>query len=153
LAEAKRYVWEYPLMEWGWDLERCIQAIDDAGMPVPPKSACFFCPNQQPEEVCDLTPEERARTMRIEITAEPYNRRCHGLWRRPRKRDGRPGAITQYILAEGLPFLPLSSLDPIPTNPACAKARQGYTFQPPHAGPTLAQQVEDAVHRELILSL
>jgi hypothetical protein len=41
-AEGNRYEWQYPLMEWGWDLERCKQAIADAGMPIPPKSACFF---------------------------------------------------------------------------------------------------------------
>ena len=38
-------------MDWGWDLERCKQEIADAGLPIPPKSACFFCPNQKPEEV------------------------------------------------------------------------------------------------------
>jgi hypothetical protein len=163
--EASRYEWEYPLMDWGWDLERCKQAIDDAGMPLPPKSACWFCPNQQPEEVHDLTDEERARIMRMEMTAEPFNRKVHGLWRRPRKCDGRPGSITEYILKEGLPFVPIESLKPIPQNPACAKSERGYTFRPPHSSTTLAQKVagevtttaapdaEDTFHRQLLLAL
>ena len=86
--DAQRYEWQYPLMEWGWNLERCKQAIDDAGMPIPPKSACFFCPNQRPEEVEELSDEERARIVRMELRAEPYNRKVHGLWRQPRPNHG-----------------------------------------------------------------
>lgn len=34
----------YPLIELGLDRDDCKQIIADAGLPVPPKSACFFCP-------------------------------------------------------------------------------------------------------------
>jgi hypothetical protein len=144
--DADKYTWLYPLMEWGWDLERCKQAIADEGMPIPPKSACFFCPNMQPREVHDLSDEERARVIRMELTAEPFNRKVHGLWRRPRKKAELPGSITEYILKQGLPFIPLEELEDIPINPACQKAEAGCTFHPPHNSPTLWSQLADAGH-------
>jgi hypothetical protein len=42
--EDARYVVRYPLREWGWTRERCVERIAATGLPVPPKSACFFCP-------------------------------------------------------------------------------------------------------------
>jgi|SRR5215831_11810233 len=41
----------YPLIEWGWDRERCEQEILAAGLPVPVKSACWFCPASKRSEV------------------------------------------------------------------------------------------------------
>lgn len=34
----------YPLIDLGLDRAACAQIIRDAGLPVPPKSACYFCP-------------------------------------------------------------------------------------------------------------
>ena len=144
--DAKRYEWQYPLMEWGWNLERCKQAIADAGMPIPPKSACFFCPNQRPEEVEELSDEERARIVRMELRAEPYNRKVHGLWRRPRRTLGLPGSITEYILAKNLRFTPLDELPEVPLNPCCQMAQRQCTFRPPHRWYSLREQLEDAGH-------
>ena len=126
---------------------------------MPPKSACFFCPNQKPEEVLDLSEEERGRIVRMEIAAEPYNREVEGLWRRGRRRDGRQGSVTEYMLRNGIPFTAPDDLEPMPPNPACARATQGFTFRPPHRRCSLAEMVarrmrgEDAVHRELIQGL
>lgn len=145
-AEGNRYEWQYPLMDWGWNLERCKQAIDDADMPIPPKSACFFCPNQRPEEVEELSEDERARIIRMELRAEPYNRKVHGLWRRPRRTMGLPGSITEYILARDLPFTPLTELPEVPLNPSCQMAQRQCTFRPPHCRPLLREQLEDAGH-------
>lgn len=36
------YRFWYPLIEWGWGREDCVAAIERAGLPVPPKSACFY---------------------------------------------------------------------------------------------------------------
>lgn len=44
----------YPLREWGWDRERCQREIDRAGLPVPVKSACFFCPASKQHEITQL---------------------------------------------------------------------------------------------------
>lgn len=35
---------QYPLLELGLSRTDCIEIIRKAGLPVPPKSACFFCP-------------------------------------------------------------------------------------------------------------
>ncbi|MDF0491480.1 hypothetical protein PX554_25515 [Sphingomonas sp. H39-1-10] len=37
-----RFLFRYPLREWGWTREDCIARIQAAGLPVPVKSSCFF---------------------------------------------------------------------------------------------------------------
>lgn len=167
LARDAHYDYRYPLIEWEWTLEQCIDEIQAAGLAVPPKSSCFFCPNIRPEEVRELTDEERGRIMRIEIMAEPYNQKVYGLWRRDRKRDGRPGSITEFILKEKLSYIHPDDLpDTMPLNPACGKADRGYTFRPPHRDvslksllkgyeeqnifPDFFNFVEDELHTNLI---
>ena len=49
LADPKYSKW-YPLMEWGWDRAACMQAIENAGLPQPGKSSCFFCPSMRAED-------------------------------------------------------------------------------------------------------
>lgn len=49
--DSDKYEVQYPLIEWGWDRDACIEAIDRAGLPRPGKSACFFCPSSRPSEV------------------------------------------------------------------------------------------------------
>lgn len=44
--------WEtpsYPLLDLGLSRHDCERIISDAGLPVPPKSACWFCPMQGPK--------------------------------------------------------------------------------------------------------
>lgn len=41
----------FPLIEWGWGREECKEAIVRAGLSVPQKSACFFCPSSTKPEV------------------------------------------------------------------------------------------------------
>lgn len=58
----------YPLVEWGWDRDACVAAIERTGLAVPPKSSCFFCPEMREEEILDLRDEnpelfERALAM------------------------------------------------------------------------------------------
>jgi len=43
--------WIYPLREWGRTRERCIAEIAKAGLPVPPKSACWCCLGGETEVV------------------------------------------------------------------------------------------------------
>lgn len=63
--------WEfwYPLIEWRMDRDSCIKEILDAGMPVPPKSSCFFCPATRKEELVKLQlshPDLAARAVALE---------------------------------------------------------------------------------------
>lgn len=49
--DADLYDMEYPLQAWGWDRARCQKVIAAAGMPVPIKSACYFCPASKTGEL------------------------------------------------------------------------------------------------------
>lgn len=43
-AEDADFLYEYPLQQLGWTRADCIRAIVEEGLPVPMKSACWFCP-------------------------------------------------------------------------------------------------------------
>jgi hypothetical protein len=122
----------YPLIQWGWDRDECKARIEEAGLPVPPKSACIFCPNMKPHELDGLTEEELGRIVRVEVMAEPYNRKVEGLWRRRRKIDDRAGSITEYLVENDIPFTHPDELEFMPLNPACNKGKRGFTFNEPH---------------------
>ena len=68
------YLNRYPLIEWGWGREGCEAAITRAGLCVPPKSSCFFCPNMKEWEILELKerhPELLERALQIERNAGP----------------------------------------------------------------------------------
>lgn len=46
-----KYTRIYPLIEWNMGRDECIQSIEDAGLVLPGKSACFFCPNSRMHEI------------------------------------------------------------------------------------------------------
>lgn len=50
----------FPLQEWSWDQDACLAAIQRAGLPPPPKSACFFCPATTKAQVRELARTEPA---------------------------------------------------------------------------------------------
>ena len=43
-GDDPQYEYWYPLMDWQMDRAACERLIADAGLPIPVKSACFFCP-------------------------------------------------------------------------------------------------------------
>lgn len=49
----------YPLQSVGWDRERSVKEIRKAGIKVPPKSSCTFCPAMQPWELWELAGTEK----------------------------------------------------------------------------------------------
>lgn len=49
--EDKDFLYSYPLQDLTWTREDCIQAIIKEGLPVPIKSACWFCPASQKWEL------------------------------------------------------------------------------------------------------
>jgi hypothetical protein len=78
-GEATRYDYWFPLQEWGIDREECIRVIESAGLPVPMKSACFFCPASKKSEIVwlrDTHPVLFHRAIRIETGARDGK---HGL--------------------------------------------------------------------------
>lgn len=63
----------YPLIEWGWGRDECVNAIDRAGIEQPGKSSCFFCPSMRPHEILSLKrnhPDLLARALSMEANAE-----------------------------------------------------------------------------------
>ncbi len=71
-ADDKYDFW-YPLIEWGWRREECVQAITRERLPLPPKSSCFFCPASKKSEVIwlkDTHPDLFARAVAMERGAE-----------------------------------------------------------------------------------
>jgi hypothetical protein len=52
-----KYRLRYPLVEWDWGREECVEAIQRFQLPLPGKSACFFCPSSSKKEVVRLREE------------------------------------------------------------------------------------------------
>ncbi|MEU9640906.1 phosphoadenosine phosphosulfate reductase [Streptomyces sp. NPDC048188] len=48
----------YPLLDLGLRRDDCQRIIRDAGLPVPPKSSCYFCPFHRPETWHDMRRQE-----------------------------------------------------------------------------------------------
>ena len=104
--------WErlrFPLIEWGWGREECEEAIVRVGLPLPGKSACFFCPNTSPDRIRALRhthPDLAARALAIEASAAAEDARTGtvsavvGLGRRFRWADIMDGDQRQTKLWE-----------------------------------------------------
>lgn len=45
---------EYPLIKLGLSRSACMREIEAAGLPIPPKSSCFFCPFHSPAAWIEL---------------------------------------------------------------------------------------------------
>lgn len=76
----------FPLIEWRWGREECVEAVRRAGLPVPPKSACFYCPSSTKGEVVQLGrkhPDLMGRALKMEDRANATGRwAVKGLGRR-----------------------------------------------------------------------
>lgn len=102
-----KYDYVYPLRDWGWDREECKARIAEAGLLVPCKSACFFCPASKPAELKDLDTTQLRSIVAMEARAKPRLREIQGLWRNgcAGKRDPakkKPGRMTDFIRSSGL---------------------------------------------------
>lgn len=89
IPEDAKYRYRYPLLEWGWGRDECEQYLISIGLPVPGKSACFFCPASRKPEILELRqkhPNLLARAIFIEYVAETSGKMMKptGLGRRLR---------------------------------------------------------------------
>jgi hypothetical protein len=79
-----KYRFWYPLREFGLNRAACIELICSEGLPVPCKSACFFCPATKKQELVQLHgdhPDLVERALTIERRALPNLRSVQGLGR------------------------------------------------------------------------
>lgn len=98
-AVDKKYIKHYPLYEWGWTREDCKAAILRAGLPLPGKSSCFFCPSMKKAEIVRLYKENRElfdRAVALEHTAAHTLKSVKGLGRDWSWEE----FITKYLEAE-----------------------------------------------------
>jgi hypothetical protein len=107
LTSDEQYEYWYPLRDWGWDRDECKRQIAAAGLPVPMKSSCFFCPAMKRDEVEWLVrehPDYALRILRMESIAKPYLESTEGLWRSV------PGGMTPFILEQMAKLVPAYKL-------------------------------------------
>ena len=109
ITDSEKFRYWYPLRDWGWGRERCKDEIAAAGLPIPCKSACFFCPSTQKHELerlAEVHPSLASLAVAMEDRAKPGLRTVEGLWRRAVKgtRDPlakRPGDWRTYLEQTG----------------------------------------------------
>jgi len=65
----QKYRNRYPLIDWGIDREGCKKIITAAGLPLPGKSSCFFCPNMKDNEILALPVDLQDRAIALEKNA------------------------------------------------------------------------------------
>jgi len=82
--ENERWTFRAPLIDWGIDRDGCIAAIKRTGLPVPPKSACYFCPSSTKAEILALSKREIANSLAMEDKARAAGKlkTVQGLGRR-----------------------------------------------------------------------
>lgn len=98
--------YRFPLREWGRTREDCTRRIEQAGLPLPCKSSCFFCTGMTASEVRLLPKPNLRLIVLMEARAAPRLRTVEGLWRSSTKglrgNEARPGSMTAFIRNEGL---------------------------------------------------
>lgn len=70
--EDELFQYRYPLQQLGMAREECIALIINEGLPVPIKSACWFCPASQKWELywlAGMHPDLFERALQMEVTA------------------------------------------------------------------------------------
>jgi hypothetical protein len=104
-----KYEVKYPLIEWGMGRDECVISILDAGLPLPGKSACFFCPSSKPKEIRQLGneyPELLKRAISMEENALENLTSVKGLgrnwsWKEMTEFEGRQ--IDMFRMAPEIP--------------------------------------------------
>jgi hypothetical protein len=67
-----KYQYEFPLVKWGMGRKECVKSIIEAGLPLPGKSSCWFCPNSRKHEIKHLAavhPDLAQRAIAMEKNA------------------------------------------------------------------------------------
>ena len=105
IRDDDKYVYRYPLIEWGWTRVECADAVARASLPMVGKSSCFFCPNSKRHEVRSLKkshPDLYDRAVAIEDGAQKGLTSVLGLgrtwkWRDLGATDDAQGTLFDYV--------------------------------------------------------
>jgi hypothetical protein len=65
----KNFINKYPLIEWNWNRQKCIEVIQAEGLSKAGKSSCFFCPNMKRNEILSLPKDLQDRCIAMEKNA------------------------------------------------------------------------------------
>ncbi|HUX54232.1 MAG TPA: hypothetical protein VMV56_07455 [Williamwhitmania sp.] len=63
---SKKWLKSYPLIELGLSRNQCIELVVRFGLPKPPRSNCWMCPNMNANSWLSLTPDDLARAIEFE---------------------------------------------------------------------------------------
>jgi hypothetical protein len=96
----------YPLLDLGLRRTDCHRIIRDAGLPVPPKSSCWFCPMHRPEDWHNLRREEPALFAKACDLEAQLVRRREVLGKDPAYLTGLGRPLAEAI-PDGVDLLPL----------------------------------------------
>jgi len=81
--DDEKYIYEYPLLQdWKWSRSDCQAVLGYVGLPIPPKSACFFCPSTKKSEILKMkeeNPELLERALEMEDKAQDNLHTIKGL--------------------------------------------------------------------------
>jgi hypothetical protein len=113
IKESDKYRFWFPLKDWDWYLSDCIEAYRRHGLPVPTKSACFYCPSSTKTEVLSLSkehPDLFARAVEIERNAENLHT-VKGLGRHWKWEDLVRNSEAQTLLWPNPPTMNCTCLD------------------------------------------
>lgn len=84
VPDTKGFVYWRPMVDWNLYQDDCVRIIEAAGLPVPRKSSCWFCPAKKKYEILELAqsrPDLFARCVELEHNAAPNLRSTKGLGR------------------------------------------------------------------------
>jgi hypothetical protein len=96
----------YPLLELGLRRTDCQRIILAAGLPIPPKSACWFCPMKRPSEWHDLRRSEPALFSRACSLEDQLVERRAALGKDPAYLTGL-GRPLREAIPDGVDLLPM----------------------------------------------
>jgi hypothetical protein len=102
-VEDKKYRYEFPLVEWEWDRQACVDAILKLNILLPGKSACYFCPSSKKPELDQLKiqyPELLDKAIFMENNAKSKLTSIKGLGRSFSWSDYVNNQVTQLELFE-----------------------------------------------------
>ena len=109
----------YPLIDLSLDRSACQEIISDAGLPVPPKSSCFFCPFHRPQMWSEMRRDEPELFFKAADLEATLNKRRENI-----------GKDAVYLTRFGKPLVDAigEAQDMLPFAPDTDSCDEGYCW-------------------------